>query len=168
MRKTVWRLALFILLASLTSGCYVFGPFIVPVPASRGGPPGGASPTPTLPTIELEYAGTQVAGTQTFFNWRSSSGGYSGSSGVAPGTTPALSLPSGASLNIVVTLSTPATLWVVELDGHGVPANSTTLTPTSNVTPYTPSRSGAYQLQVTAQWAVENLVMTLFALNVTP
>jgi hypothetical protein len=152
------------LLALCLSGCFVFGPVAIPIPLRRGGPP-SATPPP-IPTLELEYQGNRVPGAQTFFTWQTSHGTFNGHGGGLPVT---LSVPVGASLNVIVNHpSPPAMLWITELDSAGVPVTSTPFDLVSTPMAYTPSQSGLFQLQVTAQWAAQNIVMYTFHLNVQP
>lgn len=168
MLKTLSRIALVSLLTLLVSGCWILRLPINAPPAPQGPPP-RMPPTPQVPEIHLEYAGSSVSGVDSYFNWKTSNSSFGGG-GIRTGTPGGtLTLLAGASLDIVVTLaSPPAVLWVAELDGHGVPAKSTALTPTSNTTAYTPSTTGKYKLQVTAEWTYQNYVTYLFELDARP
>ncbi|MGQ0601928.1 MAG: hypothetical protein ACT4QE_09565 [Anaerolineales bacterium] len=128
--------------------------------------PGNSIPTPVLPVIQLDYAGTRVASREMKYQWQSGAGSSVGGGGV---NALPLTLPLGASLDIVVThTALPALLVVTELDANGVPAHTTTLTPISLTTAYTPTQSGMYELQVLAQWTADNFVLAQFAMEVTP
>jgi hypothetical protein len=124
-------------------------------------------PTPTIPTLYLEYAGNRVPAGETFYRWRSSA--YNGSGGGASAPVAALIVPHGANVNIVVNYPTPpAVLWVAELDGNGIPRATAALTPGASATPYEPVTSGRYRLQVTAEWTYESYVTGIFDLDVQP
>jgi hypothetical protein len=161
MLRAAWRVALNLWMALGLAGCFVIGPIPLIAPASRAGPP--APPTPAVPQIELEYGGVSVAGAQTSYLWQS---GVGSSSSASPS---ALTLPAGAALNIVVRYaSPPAALWVLELDAGQAPRSAVSLIPIASVTAYAPTMSGAYSLQVIAEWTAQAMVTTVFALNVLP
>jgi hypothetical protein len=128
--------------------------------------PGNPAPTPALPVIQLDYAGTRVMSREMKYQWQSAGGSPLGGSG---SNTPSLKMPLGASLEIVVTHpALPALLMVSELDTNGAPRNATTFVPTAPVMSYTPTQSGVYELQVFAQWTADDFVVALFAVEVTP
>ena len=174
-----WLIALAVL-ASL--GCGIFstvqvtaiavgpGTPLPPINVPVVPPPGQPPPTPVLPVIQLEHGGARVMSQSQTFQWNTGAGGYGGSGASGPpGSGPQLTLPLGSSLSIVITYpSPPALLLVTEMDGSGIPVTATTFTPASLTTPYTPTQSGTYQLQVMAQWTAENFVLAQFALEVTP
>jgi len=171
MLKTLSRLMLVGLLSLLLTGGWVFPwPFVRVAPTivpPRGGPP----PTPVLPILRLEYAGSAVSGGQQSFSWATGSSGMwvSGSGPWPPHLRETLAVPAGASVDIVVGHSSPpAAIWVVELDSAGIPKASTALTPTSSTVSYTLSTSGSLVLQVMAQWTYQNYVVYLFSLEVGP
>ena len=168
MLKTLFRLALIGLAALIVSGCWVLPLRVKSAPAPPG-PPRNMPPTPSVPEIHLEYAGSQVTGVDSYFNWKtgnSSFGGGGAQTGTPGGT---LTLQTGASFDIVITHSAPpAALWVAELDNGGVPVHSIALTRVSSATAYTPSATGKYKLQVTAEWTYQNYVTSIFEMDVRP
>jgi hypothetical protein len=170
MLKAFARITLVSLLALLTSGCFVFGFGVGRAVRVTMVAPRSISPTPQIPLIQLQYGGQSVIGIQHFYQWNTPNLSASGGGGLPPpGSSTRLSLPLGSELDILISPSSPpAALWVAELDGSGIPTQTTVLTPTSNVTPYKPSTSGKYRLQVTAEWTYENFVTYIFELEVQP
>jgi hypothetical protein len=175
MPKPVLRLASLCFVALFLTGCSVFPyPFVKVAPTvmpPRGGLPYGPPPTPVLPIMRLEYAGSAMTGVQQNFSWVTGNSSVAGSGrGSWPPYLPdTLTVPARAGVDIVVGYSTPpAALWVVELDSTGVPQASTALTPTSTAVSYTVTTSGGVFLQVMAQWTYQNYVTYMFSLDVKP
>ncbi len=164
MVRVIVRVWLAAAMAAALSGCVVFGP--LPIPLVRPAQPGPA-PTPVLPTITLEYAGSQALPVELTYTWRSANASQSG--GAAGSASPPLSVPAGDEVEIVITgAAWPAALWVAELDGNGVPHNAAALTPTSDRTAYAPVAAGRYRLQVLAEWTYQNTLTALFEIDVQP
>lgn len=176
-RHNAFRMLIVLMLAALGCGVVSTSVQVTAIAVGPGTPlplinipvvpqPGNSIPTPVLPVIQLEYAGTRVASRETKYQWQSAGGNSVGGGGM---NAPSLTLPLGASLDIVVTHTAPPALLVVsELDANRVPAHTTTLTPTALTTPYTPTQSGTYEIQVLAQWTADNFVIAQFAVEVTP
>lgn len=163
MFRPVFRPLLTVGLALCASGCFVVGPFPIPLVQPARPAPGNALPTPFLPALYVEHGGQRASTVEQFYTWNSGSG-ISATSGTTP-----LAVPLGEGLDIVVNFnSPPAVLWVAELDGNGVPRAASVLTPTAMTAVYTPTVSGQYRLQITAEWTYQNTVTNLFPLDVRP
>jgi hypothetical protein len=159
------RCAVIALLSLLTTGCWALGfPGMRSAPA---GPPPGIPPTPVVPAVYLEYAGTRVTSLESSWDWRTSSGSSGVNAPSSPGTL--LSVPAGSSIDIRVAYAAwPAVLWVAELNGSGVPTAASAFMPTSNAVSYTVTTTGRYRLQVMAEWSYQEVVTHVFELEVIP
>lgn len=161
------RVSLVLSVSLAVSGCFVAGPFPIPLVRPARPAPGNAPPTPVVPALYIEYAGNRAMAEESAYRWRTGNVDSAGSS--QPGGATPLALPLGDGLNIVVNFNPPpAVLWVAELDGNGVPRAASVLTPTAMTTVYTPTVGGRYRLRVTAEWTDKNTVTGLFPLEVRP